>query len=248
MKMKHILNFSSSLCFLLMFTLAHAQEETAVKSNLEQVPDSIPVKKDRYGLRVGVDLFKLSRGFYDKNYKGIELTGDFRWSKKYYLAAEIGNENKTTLDDRLTSNSKGTYLKVGFDYNMDENWLDMENIISVGLRYGLSSFSQELNSYKIYNAHPYWGELPAVTASEQFNGLSASWIEVVTGLKAKMFNNVFVGFSVQLKTLVTNKKPNGFDNLYIPGYHRTYNGNFGIGVNYSVSYLIPLYKKKVVVK
>ena len=248
MKMKHILNFSSSLCFLLMFTLAHAQEETAVKSNLEQVPDSIPVKKDRYGLRVGVDLFKLSRGFYDKNYKGIELTGDFRWSKKYYLAAEIGNENKTTLDDRLTSNSKGTYLKVGFDYNMYENWLDMENIISVGLRYGLSSFSQELNSYKIYNSHPYWGELPAVTASEQFNGLSASWIEVVTGLKAKMFNNVFVGFSVQLKTLVTNKKPNGFDNLYIPGYHRTYNGNFGIGVNYSVSYLIPLYKKKVVVK
>ena len=248
MKMKHILNFSSSLCFLLMFTLAHAQEETAVKSNLEQVPDSIPVKKDRYGLRVGVDLFKLSRGFYDKNYKGIELTGDFRWSKKYYLAAEIGNENKTTLDDRLTSNSKGTYLKVGFDYNMYENWLDMENIISVGLRYGLSSFSQELNSYKIYNAHPYWGELPAVTASEQFNGLSASWIEVVTGLKAKMFNNVFVGFSVQLKTLVTNKKPNGFDNLYIPGYHRTYNGNFGIGVNYSVSYLIPLYKKKVVTK
>jgi hypothetical protein len=124
----------------------------------------------------------------------------------------------------------------------------MENIISVGLRYGLSSFSQELNSYKIYNAHPYWGELPAVTASEQFNGLSASWIEVVTGLKAKMFNNVFVGFNVQLKTLVTNKKPIGFDNLYIPGYHRTYNGNFGIGVNYSVSYLIPLYKKKVVVK
>ena len=248
MKMKHILNFSSSLCFLLMFTLAHAQEETAVKSNLEQVPDSIPVKKDRYGLRLGVDLFKLSRGFYDKNYKGIELTGDFRWSKKYYLAAEIGNENKTTLDDRLTSNSKGTYLKVGFDYNMYENWLDMENIISVGLRYGLSSFSQELNSYKIYNAHPYWGELPAVTASEQFNGLSASWIEVVTGLKAKMFNNVFVGFNVQLKTLVTNKKPIGFDNLYIPGYHRTYNGNFGIGVNYSVSYLIPLYKKKVVVK
>ena len=248
MKMKHILNFSSSLCFFLMATLANAQEKHVVNSTIEQVTDSLPVKKDRYGLRVGVDLFKLSRGFYDKNYKGIELTGDFRWSKKYYLAAEIGNENKTTVDDRLTSNSKGTYLKVGFDYNMYENWLDMENIISVGLRYGLSSFSQELNSYKIYNAHPYWGELPAVPASEQFNGLSASWIEVVTGLKAKMFNNVFVGFSVQLKTLVTNKKPNGFDNLYIPGYHRTYNGNFGIGVNYSVSYLIPLYKKKVVTK
>ena len=248
MKMKHILNFSSSLCFLLMFTLAQAQEKPAVTSNAEQVTDSIPVKKDRYGLRVGVDLFKLTRGFYDQNYKGIELTGDFRWNKKYYLAAELGNENKTTEDDRLTSNSKGSYLKAGFDYNMYENWLDMENIISIGLRYGLSTFSQELNSYKIYNPNPYWGELPPIPATEQFNGLSASWIEVVTGMKAKMFNNVFVGFSVQLKTLVTNKKPEGFDNLYIPGFNRTYNGSFGIGFNYSVTYFVPLYKKKVIVK
>jgi hypothetical protein len=124
----------------------------------------------------------------------------------------------------------------------------MENIISIGLRYGFSTFSQELNGYKIYNPHPYWGELPLIPANQEFNGLSASWIEVVTGMKAKMFNNVFVGFSVQLKTLVTNKKPDGFDNLYIPGFNRTYNGNFGIGFNYTVSYFLPLYKKKVIIK
>ena len=248
MKMKHILNFSFSLCFLLMLTLAQAQEKPTVKSDSLQIADSIPVKKDRYGLRVGVDLFKFTRGFYDKNYKGIELTADFRWNKKYYLAAELGNENKTPEDARLTSNSKGSYLKAGFDYNMYENWLDMENIISIGLRYGFSSFSQELNSYKIYNPNPYWGELAAIPANQEFNGLSASWIEVVTGMKAKMFNNVFVGFSVQLKTLVTNKKPEGFDNLYIPGFNRTYNGSFGIGFNYSVTYFIPLYKKKVIIK
>ncbi len=237
----------------MVISLVQAQEKSTVKTNIEtvaqeQVEDSIPVKKDRYGLRVGVDLYKLTRGFYDKNYKGIELTGDFRWNKKYFLAAELGNENKTTEDERLTSNSKGSYLKVGFDYNMYENWLDMENIISIGLRYGLSSFSQELNGYKIYNPHPYWGESSLIPANKQFNGLSASWLEVVTGMKAKMFNNVFVGFSVQLKTLITNKKPDGFDNLYIPGFNRTYNGSFGIGFNYSVTYFIPLYKKKVIIK
>ena len=253
MKMKHILNYFSSVCFLVAFTLVQAQEKSTVKANLdtkalEQTEDSIPVKKDRYGLRLGIDLFKFSRRFYDKNYKGIELTGDFRWNKKYFLAAELGNENKTTEDDRLTSTSKGSYLKVGFDYNLYENWLDMENIISIGLRYGFSTFSQELNGYKIYNPHPYWGELPLIPANQEFNGLSASWIEVVTGMKAKMLNNVFVGFSVQLKTLVTNKKPDGFDNLYIPGFNRTYNGNFGIGFNYTVSYFLPLYKKKVISK
>ena len=76
--------------------------------------------------------------------------------------------------------------------------------------------------------------------------MSASWIEVALGLKAEVFNNIFVGVGVQLKTLVTNKKPNDFDNLYIPGFNRTYNGNFGIGFNYTVSYFIPIYKKKII--
>lgn len=208
--------------------------------------DSIPVKTDRYGLRVGVDLYKLTRGFYDKDYKGVEFIGDFRLTKKYYAAAEIGIEDKTTDDDRLNSTATGTYIKAGFDYNTYENWLDMENLITIGLRGGFSTFSQELNSYKIYNSSPYWGEKPPITASEKYTGLIATWGEVTLGLKAKVFNNVFVGFGVQLKVLVTNKKPDGFDNLYIPGFNRTYNGSFGVGFNYTVSYFIPIYKKKVV--
>jgi hypothetical protein len=57
------------------------------------VIDTIPVKTDRYGLRVGIDLFRLTRAFYDE-YKGLELVGDYRLTKKYFLAAELGNETK----------------------------------------------------------------------------------------------------------------------------------------------------------
>jgi hypothetical protein len=160
------------------------------------------------------------------------------------LAAEVGNENKTTEDERLNTTAKGTYLKAGFDYNGYENWLNMENIISIGMRYGLSSFSQQLNSYKIYNANPYFGQVPAITSGAKYSGLTASWIEVVAGVKAKVFNNVFVGFSLRLNALVSNKKPDNFDNLYIPGFNRTYNGTFGVGFNYTVTYFIPFYKKK----
>jgi hypothetical protein len=73
--------------------------ETAKPAIQEVKNDSI--KTDRYGLRVGVDLYKLTRGFYDKDYKGVEFTGDFRLTKKYYLAAELGFEDKTTDDTRL---------------------------------------------------------------------------------------------------------------------------------------------------
>jgi hypothetical protein len=58
-------------------------------------------------------------------------------------------------------------------------------------------------------------------------------VEVVAGLKAKVFDNVFIGFSLRLNRLVSNK-PGNFDNLYIPGFNRTYDGDFGVGLNYTV--------------
>ncbi len=262
--MKHTLKYFFSICLIFCFLAAAAQEKPAPKNTTNSegilpeaavskaavktassVVDSIPVKTDRYGLRVGIDVFRLARGLYDKDYKGVEVVGDYRLTKKYFLAAELGNENKTTDDDRLNFTSKGSYLKVGFDYNAYENWLDMENVISIGMRYGFSTFSQDLNSFKIYNANPYFGEKPAYPSTERYSGLSASWIEVVAGIKAKVFNNVFMGFSLRLNQLVTNKKPDNFDNLYIPGFNKTYDGTFGVGFNYTVSYFIPIYKKKI---
>lgn len=240
--MKHISKFTFSICLILLSFTSNAQEKTEVKK------DSIPLKKERYGLRVGVDLFKLTRSFYEKDYRGLELVGDYRLTRRHYLAAEIGNENKTVDDDQLNFTTKGTYLKVGFDYNTYENWLNMENIISVGLRYGVSSFSQTLNSYQIYNPNPYFGESTIIQSGEKFNGLSAQWIEVAAGVKAEVFKNIFVGFSIRLNRLVSQKLPDNFDNLYIPGFNRTYNGSFGVGFNYTVSYFIPLYKSTVKVK
>lgn len=240
--MKYISKFTFSIALVLLSLTGNAQEETKTKK------DSISPKMERYGLRLGLDLFKLSRSFYEKDYRGLELIGDYRLTRKHYLAAELGNEDKTVEDDQLNFTTKGTYLKVGFDYNSYQNWLDMENIISVGLRYGVSSFSQTLNSYDLYNPNHYFEDAPTIYPNQKFNGLSAQWIEVVAGMKAEVFNNVFVGFSFRLNRLVTQKQPDNFENLYIPGFNRTYNGDFGVGFNYTVSYFIPLYKSTVKAK
>ena len=239
MKPQRISKFLYSFCFLLLIMSSVAQE----KINR----DSIKKIKfpERYGVRFGIDLFKFSRGFYDKNYKGLELVGDYRLTKKYYLAAELGNENKTVQEDNLNFTTKGGYVKVGFDYNLHENWLNLENMIYVGMRYGAASFSQQLNSYKIYNSSPYFGQSQVIVSNQKFDGLSAQWLEVVAGIKTRVINNVFVGFSFKGNLLVSNVQPDEFSNLYIPGFNRTYDGSFGVGFNYSISYLLPLYKKKV---
>ena len=245
--MKHILKYIFSISLMLCFVFVSGQEKPTASTTSTIKADSIPTKTNRYGLRVGIDLFKLSRSFYEKDYKGLEVVGDYRLTKKYYLAGELGNENKTVDDEQLNFTTKGTYFKVGFDYNAYENWLDMENMIYIGMRYGVSSFSQQLNNYKIYNPHPYFESGQEIISGEKFNGLSAQWIEVVLGVNAKVFNNFYVGFSFRINDLVSAKKPENFDNLYIPGFNRTYEGKFGVGFNYTVSYLIPFYKKKIVV-
>jgi hypothetical protein len=184
---------------------------------------------------------------YEEDYRGIELVGDYRLTRRHYLAAEIGNEEKTVDEDQLNFTTSGTYLKLGFDYNTYENWLNMENIISIGLRYGVSSFSQTLNNFEIYNPNNYFEEI-LLLPGEKYDGLTAQWIEVIAGTKVKVINNVFVGFNFSLKYLVSQKVPDNFDNLYIPGFNRTYDGKFGVGFNYTISYFIPLYKSTVKAK
>jgi hypothetical protein len=219
----------------------------SISGNAQVKDTTAVVYPERYGLRVGVDLHRLSKSFYKKDYKGLEIVGDYRLTRRFYLAGELGNEEKTVDDDRLNFTTKGTYFKAGFDYNTFENWLDMENMIYVGMRYGISSFSQTLNSYKIYDPTNYYGENTVISGTK-FNGLTANWIEIIGGVKAELFSNLYLGFSLRLNYLVSNKKPDGFDNLYIPGFNRTYEGKFGAGVNYTLSYFIPIYKKNKVAK
>ena len=236
-----MLKYTFSLLLVLGFYFGQAQEVKTKDSTIVK-KDTVKPKTERYGLRLGVDLFKLSRSFYEKEYRGLELVGDFKITRKHYLAAEIGNENKTVDDDKLNFTTKGTYLKAGFDYNAYENWVGMHNMIYIGLRYGVSSFSQTLNSYSIYNPHPYFGASPTIESGQKYEGLSAQWIEVVAGLKAEIITNLYVGFSVRLNNLISSKGPDGFDTLYSPGFNRTYGGNFGAGFNYTISYFVPIYK------
>lgn len=238
-------SFTKSILALLLFsTIAFAQQDnTTAKDTL--------VYKQKYGLRIGADLSKLARSFIDKNYTGFELMGDYRLTKRMYLAGEIGNEERTIESEVLNNTTKGSYFKGGIDLNLYKNWLDMENMIYVGFRAGASTFSQTLNSYEIYNVNnQYWNEQFNIEEGTEFSGLTAIWAEIIFGIKAEVFNNFYAGINVQLKGLISETEPNNFENLYIPGFNRTYDsGRFGTGFGFNLSYLVPIFKKdKVVVQ
>jgi hypothetical protein len=208
-----------------------------------EIRDSIVVKQ-KYGLRLGVDLSKITRSLTEKDFMGFEIKGDYRLSKNLYIAGEIGSEKKTSTTNYLNSTAEGTYLKVGVDYNMYTNWAGMDNLIYSGMRIGITNFNQTLNSYTIYDTNSLtWGG-NQVVSNNYFSALSSGWIEIILGVKTEVLNNLFLGFNLQIKGRVFETNINNFENIYIPGFGRTYDsGKFGMGFGYSISYLVPMYRK-----
>jgi hypothetical protein len=207
------------------------------------VNDSIKIK-EKYGLRLGGDIGKLARSFFDDEYTGFEVSADYRIKKRLYIAGELGFDEKNTTTDYLNVTTSGSYLKAGVDYNMYQNWLDMDNMIYAGFRVGASTFSQKLNSYTIYSTDQYWSPQFTSTDLKEFSGLTAFWAEVILGIKAELFNNLYLGLNVQLKILASETEPNNFENIYIPGFNKTFDSSgIGVGYSYTLSYRIPLYKK-----
>src|SRR5210317_667428 len=149
--------------------------------------------KDRYGLRVGIDVVRPIYSLIDEDTKGFEIVGDYRLTKRFYLATELGYRDHTRQEDFYNFTTKGQYIKAGVDYNAYKNWLGMENMIITGLRYGFSTFNTTLNESTI-NSDPF---LPERTETDpvDYDNLNASWAELVLGLKVEVLQNVFLGFS-----------------------------------------------------
>jgi hypothetical protein len=240
MKQKHTLTyFISSIAFILLFCVSvNAQNDSIPKT----VNDSLKIK-EKYGLRVGGDIGKLIRSFVDDDFSGFEISADYRLKKRLYIAGELGTEENKTVTDYLNITTKGSYIKGGIDYNMYQNWLDMDNMIYAGFRIGASTFSHNLNSYTIYTTNQYWNQT-TINDLREYNGLTAFWAEIILGIKAQLLNNLYLGLNVQLKFLASETKPDNFENVYIPGFNKTFDSSgIGAGFSYTLSYRIPLYKK-----
>ena len=207
--------------------------------NVSLVNDTI----EKFGVRAGIDINKIVKSATDDDYKGLSISGDIRLKESFYVYSEIGNEEKQISSDYLNSSVKGTYLKFGVNFKMN-NDIRTQNIVYSGFNFGYSNFDQNINRYTIYNTNStYWGE-STINEPKNLSNLNALWVELVFGLKTEILNNLFLGFELQLKNIIKQKNIQNISNLYIPGFNRTYDSSgLGAGFSYTVSYLIPIIKK-----
>lgn len=232
-----MLKYFISIFFLFVFVDGFSQK----KENKELEKDTI-IYKSPYGIRLGIDISKPILSSLSGSYSGFEIVGDYRITKRLFVAAELGFEEETDDEDYTNSTAKGSYLRLGINYNAYENWLDMNNEIFLGYRYGFSLFDQTINSYTP-NVNSTYFPANEITTPITASSLNAHWSELIVGIKVETLKNLFVSASVSYKILMSSKEPENFKTLYSPGFNTIFESSTGFGFNYTISYLIPFQKK-----
>ena len=240
--MKKIQTYLFIISLIIPSAQVFSQAENELKDSLTINNKILNINK----IRLGFDIFKPIKSTSEWDNLNYEIVGDLQITENLYLAAEYGLINRLIEDENINFLSDGTFLRFGFDYNMFNNWVGMDNAIFVGLRYGSSNFSNKIESYNVRNSDAYFSHF--VDNNYQtidHSNLTGNWLEILAGIKVETFNNVYLGFSLRLNKLLSTKKPDNFDNLFIPGFNKVTDDNtWGSGFNYTLTYSIPLKKRK----
>ncbi len=198
----------------------------------------------RNGLSLGVDLSRIAVPFIDSTRYGWEALADIQIVPNVFVAAEVGSQTSRFSKPEYHYSSSGAYARLGVDYNFIKHLDDKsEDKIFIGARLGFSSFYHDADNLLVRDS--IWGDINPQPIPVKW--LTSGWTEVALGMRARLINNFYLGWSVRAKIRMWLGKDERMSPFSIPGYGKA-NLKNTFGVNYSLYYMIPLRKKTDVPK
>ncbi|RAJ10654.1 hypothetical protein LX64_00259 [Chitinophaga skermanii] len=223
---------------------ASAKKPSAVKTDSATVHlknDTLKIHQTYpAGLRIGIDISRFAMMFFQPYRTDVNFTADARINKDLYAVADFGVNRTKHSDTNYTYKGGGAFIALGVDYNLlKKQSIHENNMFFVGARYGVAMFNYEFPTYTIYDN--YYGN---VTGSVPKTNEMAHWLEFAVGLRTEVLKNFYMGWSLRVRTLLNSKIIDGdYAPLVIPGYGAG-DKKAVFDFNYTLSYLIPLYKLK----
>ncbi len=190
------------------------------------------------GIRLSIDLSPVILLAFDPERVGIGASLDYEFKPNIFAVVEGGLLDYHPDHQSYNYQISGFYTLVGADYNVLKNENRIKNdILFIGLRYGASSFNQKVDNITISN---YWGNYVGNFENEQLFG---QWAEITGGIKAELYfaKNVFLGWTLRAKILISGKDNEVLEPYIIPGYGKT-EKNFRFGLSWFIAYRIPFKK------
>ena len=223
-----ILNFTFVLC--LLAAISYGQHEKEKKVAPKRTDNFIRMR----GVRVGMDLTRPVQYLWVKGKRyGSEFSADMELWPNLFPVFESGYDIMKIETNYINYTGKGSYSRIGIDYNLMEAINKNEkDIFYVGLRYGFTLANQQVNNYLI---DTYWGTTTGQFANQRY---FAHWGEIVLGLKGEIFRNFYMGWTIRGKVRM-NHADLGMPPVYfIPGFGKA-DKKFTLDFTYSIYYNLP---------
>ncbi len=138
--------------------------------------------------------------------------------------------------------SRGMSIVAGTDYNfIKANVSAGKHYAGIGLRYGLSFYSEEAPVIRYNNE---WG---AGESSLPLSRHVGHFLELTPGVRTELFPGVTIGWNLYMRLLISAGAGKDLKPVWMPGYGAGTRG-MSTGAEYYMSFSIPYRKIKVVIK
>ena len=188
------------------------------------------------GVMVGVDVFGFLNQALGSDARTTEVSIEANLLNRFLPIVEIGYGGMEMTDDETDIHFKTSapFFRVGMNYNVFYQKPDLPGGLTVGLRYGYSSFKYDVQSPDLID--PNWGNTHVPI---DYTGVKSNvgWLEAVVGMRANVFKDFYLGLNVRYRSRLSMTKNENSEPYHIPGYGRGKPNNFGI--TYSLIYKLP---------
>ena len=188
------------------------------------------------GLYLSADAFGYIYPIFVKDrYYSTEVSAAVNISNRFFpvIEAGIGHTNMVSQLYDIGYSTRAPFYRIGMDYNMQYK-NGKPNYIYLGGRVGYTDFKYSVNAPALID--PVWGnEVPV-----QFTDVPcrAIWAEAVGGVRAEIFKNLYMGWSLRYKYPIYKGPITNGGPWYIPGFGASSKTAFG--ATYTVSYYFKL--------
>lgn len=244
----------SLLCCLLCFsTSVWAQSSSASTQDYRPVATKKEKKAAEIeyplynGVSVGLDLWGIGNKLFGSDFLSSEVLLDVDLKHRFFPTLELGYGSTDSWNDNgIHYKSSAPYFRIGLDYNALYKKKHGQMIL-VGLRYGFSSFSYDIENQvledPIYggvvgnpnlNDDIWGGSVPYAYAGQKGR---MHWAEICVGIRAQIWKAFYMGLGMRFRFKLSDAKGRYGDPWYVPGFGKY--GSNALGVQYSLIYKLP---------
>lgn len=226
--MKRKFELTLLLCALLIVPVGLAAQEPVDSVDTDtltvgELVDKVTGKKEEkisflHGVTVGADFVGLVMRLAGSDWSNAEIFARVNLLDKYFPIAELGlgyaDHEGAELENRFSVSAP--YFRAGMDYNINKK--HNANRLTIGLRYGFSTYSYDIYSPESLT-DPYWGDSQPLN----LKGLRGNchWAEIVIGLETRVWTIIHLGWDVRLKFRLSQKMSEVGQPWFIPGYGKS---------------------------